>query len=135
MVWGLALMLTGLVTWMAGKIIQAAVSREREYLADATSIQYTREPEAMANALRKKALENKAQEKPDQAQMAFNKRKEACAHMFFFNVSEIFTSGPLATHPTIEKRLEAILDREVNLEDELKRMPALQGKLHPTQLT
>src|SRR5690606_16880252 len=41
---GLALMLIGYVGYFFGRLIQAAVSRQREYLADASAVQFTRNP-------------------------------------------------------------------------------------------
>ncbi len=50
---GLVLMVLGFMGTFFGRIIQAAVSRQREYLADATAVQYTRNPDGIGGALRK----------------------------------------------------------------------------------
>lgn len=50
---GLALMAAGSAGWLAGRMLKAAVSRQREFLADASAIQYTRQPSGIGNALRK----------------------------------------------------------------------------------
>lgn len=47
----------GVITWFFGTILKSAVSREREYLADACAVQFTRNPNGIANALRKIAQE------------------------------------------------------------------------------
>lgn len=56
----LVLFLIGLTLWLLGllgqgiaRIIQAAISREREYLADASAVQFTRNPDGIAGALKK----------------------------------------------------------------------------------
>ena len=53
MIAALILLVAGTLTWFFGSILQAMVSRQREFLADACSVQYTRNPHGIANALRK----------------------------------------------------------------------------------
>src|SRR5690606_30002043 len=50
---GLALMIIGYVGYFFGRLIQAAVSRQREFLADASAIQFTRNPTGLGGALKK----------------------------------------------------------------------------------
>jgi Zn-dependent protease with chaperone function len=50
---GLALIIIGYVGVFFARLIQSAVSRQREYLADASSVQFTRNPLGLANALKK----------------------------------------------------------------------------------
>jgi Zn-dependent protease with chaperone function len=50
---GLALLIIGYVGYFFGRLIQAAVSRQREFLADASSVQFTRNPEGLTGALKK----------------------------------------------------------------------------------
>lgn len=50
---GLALMAVGALGWAAGRLLQAAVSREREFLADASAVKYTRQVAGIGGALRK----------------------------------------------------------------------------------
>lgn len=94
----IVLMIAGTITWFAGKILQAAVSRQREYLADASSVQYTRNPDGMIGALKKIGKEQ-AHDMP--------KEGSAYSHMYFEGTSSLF-----ATHPPIEKRIAAIEGRE-----------------------
>ena len=56
----LAIVVAGLLVWLVGSIgvlfarmLQAAISRQREYLADASAVQFTRETEGIAGALKK----------------------------------------------------------------------------------
>src|SRR5262245_12984485 len=50
---GLGLFVLGLVGAFFGRLIQSAVSRQREYLADASAVQFTRNPDGIAGALKK----------------------------------------------------------------------------------
>ena len=50
---GLALYVIGYVGVFFGNLIKAAVSRQREFLADASAVQFTRNPEGIAGALKK----------------------------------------------------------------------------------
>jgi Zn-dependent protease with chaperone function/uncharacterized tellurite resistance protein B-like protein len=98
---GLALMLLGFIGVFFGRLIQAAVSRQREFLADASSVQFTRNPGGLSGALQKIG------------QYGFGSRLESehapdMCHMFFGNgLSEPFF-GLMATHPPIPDRIHAI---------------------------
>ncbi|MBA3590259.1 M48 family metalloprotease, partial [Methylibium sp.] len=50
---GWALVAVGSLGWLGGRLLQAAVSRQREFLADASAVQYTRNPAGLGGALRK----------------------------------------------------------------------------------
>src|SRR5690606_24902083 len=50
---GLALVILGYIGVLFGKLIKAAASRQREFLADAAAVQFTRNPEGIAGALKK----------------------------------------------------------------------------------
>ncbi len=77
-------------------IIQLAVSRQREYLADATSAMTTRNPDAMISALKKL----QAQGKP----MA--RQSSSTAHLFIINpLKPGFMNKLFSTHPPIEDRI------------------------------
>ncbi|PZT48617.1 hypothetical protein B6S12_02970 [Helicobacter valdiviensis] len=77
------------------RILQAAVSRQKEYLADISSVQYTRNPQALINALKKLIeLQKKTTIKNPQA--------KGCAHMFFLKPF----NGIFATHPSLENRIK-----------------------------
>ena len=84
---------------IASRLIQLAVSRRREYLADATSVQMTRNPDAMISALKKISS--------DDSEMY--QASQSSAHMFIsnpFKGKKLTTL--LQTHPAIEDRIEAI---------------------------
>lgn len=96
----LVLMGAGIFTWFAGSVLKAMVSREREYLADACSVQFTRNPDGIANALKKIAMDQ-THDMPKQG-MAYS-------HMYLDN--HIGFSALFATHPPLKKRIEAILGK------------------------
>lgn len=88
------------------QIIQAAISRQKEFLADASSVQYTRNVNGIKSALQKlKYLQDK-QDKKDSHKIGKLKNKEAkyFSYMFFLPVDARF----LSTHPTLEKRILAL---------------------------
>lgn len=91
------LMIAGAFTWFAGSVLKSMISRQREYLADSSSAQFTRNPEALANALRK--IANEQDHDMPSSGMAYS-------HMYFENTS--FMSQLFATHPPIEKRIAAL---------------------------
>lgn len=97
------LMLIGLICLIVSpifaKLLQLAVSRRREYLADATAIQFTRNPEGLISAL------IKISDDPNELKNA----SHSTAHMYisspFRNKKNI---NLLSTHPSIEDRIEAL---------------------------
>ena len=98
---GLALLIIGYLGMFFGRLIQAAVSRQREYLADASAVQFTRNPSGIANALKKIGG------------LTFGSRVENAnapqvQHMFFGSAARSSFAGLLATHPPLEKRIRAI---------------------------
>lgn len=97
----LILMVAGAITWLAGNILKCSISREREYLADACAVQFTRNPDGIANALRSIARES-VHDMPSDGM--------AISHMYLDDRSGF--SSLFATHPPIEKRIAAIEGRE-----------------------
>ncbi len=98
----LIFIIAGAITWFAGAILRSMVSRQREYLADACAVQFTRNPAGIANALRKIMKYKDVNDMPSKG-MAY-------AHLYFDNHS--FWSSLFATHPPLEKRIEAIEGRK-----------------------
>jgi Zn-dependent protease with chaperone function len=98
---GLALLIIGYVGYFFGKLIQAAVSRQREFLADASSVQFTRNPGALTGALRKIggfALGSSMQ----------TTKAAAIGHFFFAQGFASSFGGLWATHPPLDERIRAI---------------------------
>lgn len=88
---GLALILVGALGVFFGRLIKAAVSRQREFLADASAVQYTRNPDSIGGALKKIAVHSRGSglESPE---------TEEVSHMLFAS-GFASMSGLLATHP------------------------------------
>ncbi len=94
----LFLILAGVFTWFFGSILKACVSRQREYLADASSVQFTRNPQGILGALRKIMNEN-INDMP--------KHGAAYSHLYFDDHAS-FSARLFATHPPLQKRIEQI---------------------------
>ena len=97
---GLVLIVAGAAGAFFGGLIRAAVSRQREYLADAAAVQYTRNPQGIGGALQKIGVKYGLIKHPNAAE---------CAHMFFANGIAAGFSNMLASHPPIEKRIARVL--------------------------
>lgn len=85
-----------IISWGVSTLIRFALSRSREYLADAGSVELTKNPDAMISALRK-IERNAAFDVPS--------RMEA---FFIENPLKSRLSGLLATHPSVDDRVEAL---------------------------
>ncbi len=93
----LAVMVLGYIGVFFGRMIQAAVSRHRERLADASAVQFTREPQGLKGALVKIGAQGGGSRLVDA-------KAEEVAHMLFASgVSRLF-----ATHPSLEERIRAL---------------------------
>jgi len=98
---GLALLVIGYVGYFFGRLIQAAVSRQREFLADASSVQFTRNPAGITGALKKiggYALGSSLQ----------STKSTAIGHFFFAQGFTSMFGGAWATHPPLDERIRAI---------------------------
>lgn len=105
----LIFMVAGAFMWFFGSILQAMVSRQREYLADASSVQFTRNPSGIANALRK--IERAALSDMPKSGQAF-------AHLYFNEHASLW-QRLFATHPPLEKRIAAIEGGEYSQSEQL----------------
>ncbi|MEC7839104.1 MAG: M48 family metallopeptidase [Chlamydiota bacterium] len=105
----LILMVAGVFSWFAGTLLKCVVSREREYLADACAVQFTRNPDGIANALRK--IGHETHNDMPRGSAAFS-------HMYFDEHTGF--SSLFATHPPLKKRIEAI-EGKVYLPEEWKK--------------
>ena len=101
---GFALWLFGLGGLLCGRLIKSAVSRQREYLADAAAVQFTRNPEGLAGALKKIGGY-------DQGSALSSADAEEVSHMCFGRVSRGgggWLTSWMSTHPPLEKRIAAL---------------------------
>ncbi len=98
---GTALRFSGLLGVFFGKWIKAAVSRQREFLADASAVQFTRNPQGIATALKKiGGLKTGSQISHYYA--------TAMSHIFFGNALKPAFLDFLSTHPPLSERIRAI---------------------------
>ncbi len=97
---GLALVIIGWIGVFFGRLIKSGVSRQREYLADASAVQFTRDPSGLAGALKKiGGLSAGSRMKAPVA--------EEVSHLFFANGVASWASI-LSTHPPLEERIRAL---------------------------
>lgn len=83
---------------IATRLVQFAVSRKREYLADASGVSITRYPEGLASALEKIANTNQGRMKVS----------EAVSHLFFVDPQKSSLDSLFATHPPIRERIKRL---------------------------
>ena len=116
---GLCLWLIGSIGVLAGRIIKAAISRQREFLADASAVQFTRNPEGIGAALFKIGQQGAA---------IGERHAEDLSHMYF---GESVTNmvGMLNTHPPIDARIERLMGPGAKhlLRDRLRRQPQVEA--------
>ncbi|HUE86500.1 MAG TPA: M48 family metallopeptidase [Vicinamibacterales bacterium] len=97
---GAGLMVVGFFGTFFGNLIKAAVSRQREYLADAAAVQFTRQPEGIAGALKK--IGGVAAGSTIQ-----NPNAPEASHMFFGRATSGL-SAMFSTHPPLGERIRRI---------------------------
>jgi Zn-dependent protease with chaperone function len=98
---GLGLMIIGYIGYFFGRLIQAAASRQREFLADAASVQFTRNPAGIGGALKKiggYAVGSSIE----------THRAVEISHFFFAQAFTTSLATVWATHPPLDQRLRAI---------------------------
>ncbi|MFC1720233.1 M48 family metallopeptidase [Pseudomonadota bacterium] len=121
------LMAVGYLGLFFGRWIKAAVSRQREYLADASAVQFTRDPDGISGALKKIAVYSDAS--------YMNADTEEISHMLFGDGRKMIM---FSTHPPLNERIRRVdpgfqpeeLDRlaATILRDELKSRKADESR-------
>ncbi len=102
---GIALIVIGYVGTFFGNLIKSAVSRQREFLADASAVQFTRNPDGIAGALKKIAGITPSRQRSTQT--------ETYSHFYFSNLNTqslapSFIRGLLSTHPPLDERIKRL---------------------------
>ena len=102
---GFAIKLTGSLGWLAGRVLKAAVSRQREFLADARAVQFTRNRDGLGGVLRKVAGQ--------QADGVTSTRSPHPAVHHMLLVSAALDSRWFASHPPLAERIRRIYGRSM----------------------
>ncbi|TMH41663.1 MAG: hypothetical protein E6H56_07300 [Betaproteobacteria bacterium] len=98
---GLLLWLIGSIGVLAGRLIKAVISREREFLADASAVQFTRNPEGIGGALFKIGLRGST---------IAQRHAEELSHMCIgAPVNDYFEFALFHDHPPLDERIERLL--------------------------
>lgn len=100
---GLGLLIIGYTGTFFGNLIKAAVSRQREFLADASAVQFTRNPEGIAGALKKIGASS-------EGSTLHNEHAAEFSHMYFSQGVRHFFNM-MATHPPLGERIKRIQPR------------------------
>ena len=98
---GFALCVIGVVGYGLGTLIKLSVSRQREFLADAAAVQFTRNPAGIAGALKKIGGRRNTSK-------IINKHAFEMSHLFFGNAFGRTTGSLFATHPPLVERIRRI---------------------------
>ncbi|MGV3727995.1 M48 family metalloprotease [Hydrogenophaga sp.] len=103
---GLAIMAAGWLGWLAGHALQAAVSRQREYLADARAVQWTRSRDGLGGVLRKVLSQQRAGVMPRQV-------GSLVQHMLLVANTGGRPEHWLDSHPPLAQRIRRIYGRDM----------------------
>jgi Zn-dependent protease with chaperone function len=118
---GLALMAIGGIGLLCGRLIKAAVSRQREFLADASAVQFTRNPNGLNGVFQKLQQMDSRLISPG---------AEAASHMFFGNaLNPSFWDNMFSTHPPLAERIRRVGGLNVS---NLAAMPS-RNQISPSQ--
>jgi hypothetical protein len=117
---GLAVFVIGYVGLFFARLIKSRVARQREFLADASSVQFTRNPDGIAGAL-------------DQIQhsgagtLIRSRYAEELSHMFFGASVQMRLGGLFGTHPPVEERIRRVHPRFQRDEYRARRQAAAEA--------
>lgn len=101
---GLGLSIIGFVGTTMGELIKSMISRQREYLADASAVQFTRYPQGIADALKKIGGNHTGSKISNPAAATYS-------HFYFSNALSGFWDNLFATHPPLDERIKRIQPR------------------------
>lgn len=101
LIFGAILALVGSVGGFCGTLLKAGVGRQREFLADAAAVEYTRDPKALVGVLLTIAG-------CDQGSELVSPKAPVASHLYFADGVNSWLSRKLATHPPLEERIRRI---------------------------
>lgn len=129
LVGGICLVAVGYIGLFFGRLIKAAVSRQREYLADAASVQFTRNPQGLASAL------YKIRTSAEGSLLNRTLHAEDMSHMCFGETVQLRFNSLFASHPPLDQRIQAIDPKFMTLarirrnQQRLQEQQSAQGAL------
>jgi len=118
----LILMIVGYIGVFFGKLIKSAISRQREFLADAAAVQFTRNPSGLAEALKKI-------NRLVAGSRILNPHAEEASHFFFVNALSSSFIRLFSTHPPIEERIQRIQMDYRELIGSDKTIPGIEARM------
>ncbi len=111
---GSAIMLAGLAGWLTGRMLKAAVSRQREHLADARAVQWTRSKDGLGGVLRKVMAQRRATPAGYEARGHTGLAHPAVQHMLLVDAGGVRgLERWLDSHPTLDERVQRIYGRRM----------------------
>jgi hypothetical protein len=110
-------MLIGYVGLFFARLIKAAVSRQREFLADASSVQFTRNPQGIAGALDRIRASSAGT-------LVANRYAEDLSHMFFGQAVKLKFAALFDTHPPLDERIRRVLPGFKAVKEKAPLVPA-----------
>lgn len=117
---GFALLVIGYAGVFFANLIKAAVSRQREFLADASAVQFTRNPDGISGALKRIAVESRGFESSESyASHLDAPNAQEASHMFFGEGVSHWLGSSMATHPPLAMRIKRI---DPNFDGNLKNV-------------
>jgi Zn-dependent protease with chaperone function len=119
---GILLYSFGSIGTFLGKLIKLALSRQREFLADASAVQYTRNPSGLAGALKKVGGLTFGS-------VLIHPRASEASHMFFCDgIGDSFTDM-MATHPPLLARIRRLDPSFTGIFPKAKTMPVVESQV------
>ena len=112
---GSAIMLAGFAGWLTGRLLKAAVSRQREFLADARAVQWTRSRDGLGGVLRKVMAQRRSTPASHERQHHGNLSHPALQHMLLVDAPQPSALElRLDSHPPLEARVQRIYGRSMS---------------------
>lgn len=111
---GSAIMLAGFAGWLTGRMLKAAVSRQREYLADARAVQWTRSRDGLGGVLRKVMTQRRDMPPGYEPHSHTGLSHPSVQHMLLVDLDGASRMERwLDTHPALEDRVQRVYGRRM----------------------
>ena len=110
---GSAILLAGWAGWLTGRMLKAAVSRQREFLADARAVQWTRSKDGLGGVLRKVMAQRRSALASGAPTSHQGMAHPAVQHMLLVEAQPRTLERRLDSHPPLEERVQRIYGRRM----------------------